>query len=452
MAENDVIYDLKSDFEEFKRVHQEKQDKLAKNESVAELQQQIGRLNESLNDKSAELDTLRKSHQRKLEDREQQISDLRYDMDTRMNDLERLSVSQLSGENSLTRDVADRVNARQMVAWQHREKYNNVSENDVDVEMYRAYCNEVQDYWRYGKISNALSVGGDPSGGYFVNPDMSGRIVQLIYETSEIRPLASVQTIGTDRLVGTTDLGEVGYGWVGETQARPDTTTPTVGQWEIPVREAYAQPVTTEALLEDADINIETWLVNHVSRKLARVENQAFVTGDGQLKPRGFTTYPVTTADITASNWKNMTYVPSGHATNVLDSAAKFLDVIGKMKAPYLQRAVWAMRRETLSSVRQITQDNQFIFAPMADESPFGTIFGYPVRVFEDMPAQGTANNLMIAFADFGAAYQIVDRRGIRVLRDPYTAKPNVKFYSTMRVGGDVVDFDAIKFIRQSAT
>ena len=452
MSENNVIYELKSDFEEFKRVHQEKQDKLAKNESVAELQLQIGRLNDALDERSAELDTLRKSHQRKLEDREQQITDLRYDMDARINGIEQLSVARLSGESNLTRDMSDRVNARQMVAWQRREKYNNVSENDVDVERYREYCKQVRDYWRYGQITNALSIAGDPNGGYFVNPDMSGRIVQLIYETSEIRSLASVQTISTDRLVGTTDLGEVGYGWVGESQARPDTPTPTVGQWEIPVREAYAQPVTTESLLEDADMDIEMWLVNHVGRKLARVENQAFVAGDGQLKPRGFTTYPVVTAEITASNWGRMTYVPSGHATDVISSAAKFLETIGKMKAPYLQRAVWAMRRETLSTVRQITQDNQFIFAPMADESPFGTIFGYPVRVFEDMPAQGTSNNLMIAFADFGAAYQIVDRRGIRILRDPYTAKPNVKFYATLRCGGDVVDFDAIKFIRQSAS
>ena len=298
-----------------------------------------------------------------------------------------------------------------------------------------------------GDEFKALSVGSDPDGGYVVHPDMSGQVVQRIFETSPMRAYASVQVISTDALEGLFDLDEADAGWVAETETRPETSTPQLKVWRIPVHEIFAQPAATQKLLDDAEINMEAWLAGKVADRFARKENAAFVSGNGIDKPRGFLTYANgTTLPGTIEQVKtgaDGAFVAAPNGGDVL------YDAIYALKAPYRANATWFMNRTTVKMVRKLKDgDGAYHWQPGLAAGQPATLAGYPIASFEDMPSGTTTNALAIAFGDMRATYQIVDRIGIRVLRDPYTAKPYVRFYTTKRVGGDVVNFEALKLIR----
>ncbi len=291
-----------------------------------------------------------------------------------------------------------------------------------------------------------LSVGSDPDGGYVVHPDMSGRVVSKVFETSPMRAYASVQAIGTDALEGLFDLNEASSGWVSETGARAVTNTPQLGVWRIPVHELYANPAATQKLLDDANINMETWLAGKVAEKFARDESAAFVNGTGVNKPRGFLTYDAgTTLPGTMEQFPTGVSAAFAAAPNGGDA---LIDALYGLKAPYRANATWFMNRATLKLVRKLKDsDGAYLWAPGIVAGQPSAILGYPMASFEDMP-DPAASSLSIAVGDMRQAYQIVDRIGIRTLRDPYTAKPYVLFYTTKRVGGDVVNFEALKLIR----
>jgi HK97 family phage major capsid protein len=292
----------------------------------------------------------------------------------------------------------------------------------------------------------ALQVGNDPDGGYVVNPDTSGRIVQRVFETSPMRAYASVQVISTDALEGLFDLNEASSGWVGETDARAETNTPQIGKWRIPVHELYARPHATQKLLDDASINMEAWLAAKVADKFARDESAAFVNGNGVNRPRGFLTYGAGTT--LPGQIEQLPTGASGAFAAAPNGGDVLVDALYSLKAPYRANAVWAMNRSVLRAVRKLKDsDGAYLWQPGIQAGQPSAIMGYPVASFEDMPNLG-ANSLSIAVADWREAYQIVDRVGIRTLRDPYSSKPYIQFYTTKRVGGDVVNFEAIKLIR----
>jgi len=291
----------------------------------------------------------------------------------------------------------------------------------------------------------ALQVGSDPEGGYWVPIDTTGRMVERIIETSPIRRIAAVETISTDSLKGSADLDEAGSGWVGETETRSETTTPDTGEWEIFVREQYAMPKVTQKWLDDAIANREAWLIRKVSDKFSRTENTAFVSGNGEKKPRGFLTY--NHGVPSATGWNVIERIPTG-ASGAFQNGDVLIDTVYKLKSQYREGANWVMSRATLGSVRKLKDgQNNYIWQPDFTQLQASRLLGFPVTEAEDMPAIA-ANSLSIAFGNFQEAYQIVDRMGIRILRDPYTTKGYVKFYATKRVGGDVVNFEAIKLIR----
>jgi len=291
----------------------------------------------------------------------------------------------------------------------------------------------------------SLSVGSDPDGGYFVEPDTSGRIVTKIFETSPMRQVANVMTIGTDALEGLYDLDEADAGWVGETQARPETSTPKIAAWRIPVHEMYAEPRITQKLLDDSMVNVEAWLADKVSTKFARKENAAFVNGDGVGKPRGFLTYASGTT-LPGTIQQNATGVSGGFAAGAAGGDV-LIDTIYGIKQGYRAGSKWFMPRTATAEVRKLKDSNgDNIWQPGLTAGQPSTLLGYSVIEFEDMPDIG-AGSLSIAFGDMNEAYQIVDRVGVRVLRDPFTAKPYIKFYTTKRVGGDILNFEAIKLI-----
>jgi len=295
----------------------------------------------------------------------------------------------------------------------------------------------------------SLSVGSDPDGGYFVEPDTSGRIVTKIFETSPMRQVANVMTIGTNALEGIYDLDESDAGWVGETQGRPETGTPKIAAWSIPVHEMYAEPRITQKLLDDSMVNVEAWLADKVSTKFARKENAAFVNGDGVGKPRGFLTYASGTT-LPGTIQQRNTGVSGGFATGGA-GADILINTIYGLKQGYRSGSNWFMPRSATSEVRKLkASDGSYLWQPGIMAGQPATLLGYSVIEFEDMP-DIAADSLSIAFGDMNEAYQIVDRVGVRVLRDPYTAKPYIKFYTTKRVGGDVLNFEAIKIIKFAA-
>ena len=292
----------------------------------------------------------------------------------------------------------------------------------------------------------ALSVGADPDGGYVVNPDLSGRIVMKVFESSPMRAYAAVQVISSDALEGLFDLNEASSGWVGETDSRAETNTPQLGKWRIPTYELYAKPKATQKLLDDASINMEAWLASKVAEKFARDEANAFVVGNGVNKPRGFLTYGSgTTLPGTIEQFPSGV---NGALAATPDGGDVLINALYGLKQQYRANATWFMNRASTRLVRKAKDSNgSYIWVPGIAAGQPASLLGYPVAAFEDMPDPAT-NSLSIAVGDMREAYQIVDRLGIRTLRDPYSAKPYVEFYTTKRVGGDVVNFESIKLVK----
>lgn len=325
---------------------------------------------------------------------------------------------------------------------------------EADIGAYRQYKSALSGYIRKNNAGSAmdeikaLSVGSDPDGGFWITPDMSGRIVSLIRDTSPMRQVANVVTIGTDALEGVNDLDEATSGWVGETESRSETAAPKIGEWRIPVHEQYAEPRATQRLLDDALFNVEEYLAGKIADKLSRMENAAFVGGNGVKKPRGFLTYAAGTPS--ASAFSVIERIPTGAAGAFAASnpGDALITLVYSLKAAYRDNAVFMMKRQTLAEVRKLKDGNgNYLWQPDFQSRQGGTLMGFTVIEAEDMPAIA-ADSLSIAFGDFSAGYQIVDRMGIRVLRDSFTAKPFVKFYTTKRTGGDVTNFEAIKLLK----
>jgi HK97 family phage major capsid protein len=288
----------------------------------------------------------------------------------------------------------------------------------------------------------ALSVGSDPDGGYLVLPEMSSEIVKKVYESSPMRQLASVATISSDQLEIIEDLDEVDASWVGETAARSETDTAQLKKIVIAVHELYAKPKATQKLLDDAMLNVEAWLAEKVADKFARSEATAFISGDGVGKPRGILSYAAGTS------FQQIEQIVSGSASAI--TADGLISLSYALKAAYKTGAAFMLKRATVAAVRKLKDSqNQYLWQPSLQLGQPDMLLGFPMYEADDMQAEG-ANNLPIAFGNFKAGYQIVDRFGIRVLRDPFSSKPNVEFYTTKRVGGDVKNFEAIKLLKCS--
>jgi len=296
-----------------------------------------------------------------------------------------------------------------------------------------------------------MSVNHDPSGGYFVPVDMSGRIVTRLFETTPMRQFAFVDTTTSDTYEGITDRDQVASGWVGETSARTETATPDVGKYQIAIGELYAEPRITQKLLEDADRDVEAWLIAKIADKFSRDQNNAFVVGDGINKPRGLTSYVTAATPDSTRAWGTIEHINSGAsgAFTATTPQDRLVDMTEALKPEYRTNARWMMPRAVSLLIRKFktATDLNYIWQPSLVAGAPATLLGYPVSMAEDFPAIG-ASSLSAAFGDFRAAYTIVDRRGIAMMRDPFTAKPYVKFYTTTRVGGAVTDFDAVKLLR----
>jgi len=290
------------------------------------------------------------------------------------------------------------------------------------------------------------------SAGYVVPPETERAIERRLMAGSPMREIATVRTVGSGVFRKPVSMAGVQAGWVAETAARPETDPATLALLEFSSADLYACPAATQSLLDDALIDLDEWLAAEVEDAFAAQETAAFVSGDGVNKPKGFLAYA--NAAEGTQTWGQIGTVASGAAGGFASTnpADKLIDLIYAPKAQYRPNGRFVMNRRTVSAVRKFKDaDGNYVWSPATRPGETASLLGYPVTEIETMP-DVAANSLSIAFGDFARGYLIVDRAGVRVLRDPYSAKPYVLFYTTKRVGGGVQNFDAIKLMKFAAS
>lgn len=294
----------------------------------------------------------------------------------------------------------------------------------------------------------AVSVAVDADGGYAVPEELDRTLLQLMRDESPMRQVCSQITVSADykRLV---NLGGAGSGWVGETAARPATGTPTLAQIAPFMGEIYANPQATQTSLDDLFFNVEQWLSQEVATEFAQKEALAFLSGDGVNKPKGILAYTMATTADDVRAFGQLQSVESGTAGDF--DADDLLRVIYTLKKGYRQSAQWMFNTLTLFKVRTMKDsEGNYLWRPGLEAGQPSQLLSYAIAENEDMPDVGVDAHAVL-FGDFKRSYTIVDRMGVRVLRDPYTNKPNVGFYTTKRVGGMLTDSNALKVLTLSA-
>lgn len=363
------------------------------------------------------------------------------------------------GAGGASNDNAAEVKAFNLAVKSMAAQFGRQAPAELSDEDYVNYKAAFRSFLRSGQSWNdaerkALIVGSDPDGGILVPADTTGRIIERIYETSPVRQYASTQAISTDALEGIIDNDEAGaVVWVTEQDAPAETATPKLGKWRIPVWEGYVEPRATQQLLEDASVDIEAWLARKVADKIARGTNSVFVTGNGVGKARGFTDYTTAATADGSRAWGTLEHVATGVNGDFAASAPadKLFDLIGAFKDAHLARARWVTRREVITKVRKFkgATTGDYLWQPGLQAGQPQQLCGFPVTIDQDIPTLATGSKSMW-FGDFAEAVQIVDRLGMRTLRDNLTSKPFVKFYTRFRTGAGVIQFDAIKCIQFS--
>jgi HK97 family phage major capsid protein len=300
--------------------------------------------------------------------------------------------------------------------------------------------------------TKALSSGSDADGGYLVPDELEHEIGQRLAAISPIRAISTVREISGGVYKKPFMTTGPATGWVGETDSRSQTTSPTLDALSFPAMELYAMPAATATLLDDSAVNIDEWIASEVELTFAVQEGAAFVNGDGTNKPKGFLNY--TAVANSSWSWGNLGYIASGSAGAFPGSNPSdvLINLIYALKAGYRQNGAFVMNRKTQAAIRKFKDSGgDYLWQPPTQAGGRASLMTFPLVEAEDMP-DIAANTLSIAFGDFKRGYLIVDRLGVRVLRDPYSAKPYVLFYTTKRVGGGVQDFDAIKVVKFAAS
>lgn len=294
----------------------------------------------------------------------------------------------------------------------------------------------------------SMNTAVNAEGGYLVDPQTSEMIQSVLRSSSSLRSVANVVNVEASSFDVLIDSTDTGAGWADEVANTAETDTPTIERISIPLHELSALPKASQRLLDDSAFDIEGWLAGRIADKFARAEASSFITGDGVGKPTGVLTHP--TVDNDTWTWGNLGYVATGTEGD-FDSASaadSIVDLVYALGARYRAGAQFIMNSKTAGAVRKMKDaDGRFLWSDGLAAGEPARLMGYPVLIAEDMPDIGV-DAMAIAFGDFNAGYTIAERPDLRVLRDPFSAKPHVLFYATKRVGGDVTDFAAIKLMK----
>jgi HK97 family phage major capsid protein len=295
----------------------------------------------------------------------------------------------------------------------------------------------------------ALSTGVAADGGYLVDPQTSETIRTVLDSSASVRAIANLVNVDAGSYDVLIDRGDLETGWATEVGPQAETDTPTIERISIQLHELSAMPKASQRLLDDSAFDIDMWLASRIAEKFARAEAAAFVNGTGIGQPKGFLNQTI--ASNETWSWGEIGYVPSG-ADGDFSTPDPLVDLVYALGAQYRANATFVMNSKTAGAVRRLKDvDGRFLWSDGLAAGEPARLLGYPVLIAEDMP-EIASNAPAIAFGDFGAGYTVAERPDIRVLRDPYSAKPHVLFYATKRVGGDVTDFAAIKVLRFSVS
>jgi HK97 family phage major capsid protein len=327
-------------------------------------------------------------------------------------------------------------------------RHGTITEDTEHKSAFEAYVRKGDNAGLLALDKKSLSVGSDPDGGYLVPGETETEIGRLLSDASPIRAIADVRQVSASVYKKPFTTTGPATGWVGETAARPETASPTLAEMQFATMELYAMPAATQSLLDDSVINIDQWIAQEVQAAFADQESAAFINGDGVNQPKGFLDYSKV-ADASWS-WNNLGYIATGADGGFAgtDASDALIDTIYALKAGYRQNAHWVMNRSTQGAVRKLKDaDGNYLWQPAATAQGQATLMNFPIAEAEDMP-DIASDAYAIAFGNFKRGYLIVDRLGVRILRDPYSSKPYVLFYTTKRVGGGVQNFEAIKLLK----
>jgi HK97 family phage major capsid protein len=294
----------------------------------------------------------------------------------------------------------------------------------------------------------ALSTAVAADGGYLVDPQTADTIRSMLVSTSSLRAAANVVQVDATSFDVLIDRSEVGSGWVTEVAPQAETATPLIDRISIKLHELSAMPKASQRLLDDTAFDVEGWLAGKIATRFIRAEAAAFINGDGVDKPRGIL-LPAKVANASWT-WGNLGYIPTGAAADFATTNASdcIVNLVYALGADYRANGTFIMNSKTAGAVRKMKDaDGRFMWGDSLQAGEPARLMGYPVLICEDMP-DVAANSHPIAFGDFTAGYTIAERPDLRILRDPFSAKPNVLFYANKRVGGDITDFAAIKLLR----
>ncbi|MCO6381879.1 MAG: phage major capsid protein [Vannielia sp.] len=293
----------------------------------------------------------------------------------------------------------------------------------------------------------STAVAGD--GGYLVDPETSATIKTVLSSTASLRAIANVVTVESTSFDVLIDRADLGAGWATETGASVETDSPTIERITIPLHELSALPKASQRLLDDTAFDIDGWLADRIAKKFARSEAAAFINGDGSDKPTGILDHTIVAEG--SQSWGELGYIATGADGDIGDADA-LVDLVYALGAEYRANGTFVMNSKTAGAIRKLKDaDGRFMWSDGLAAGEPARLLGYPVLIAEDMPDIATDAHA-IAFGDFYAGYTVAERPDLRVLRDPFSAKPHVLFYATKRVGGDVSDFEAIKLLKFSAS
>jgi HK97 family phage major capsid protein len=298
-------------------------------------------------------------------------------------------------------------------------------------------------------IQASASTLSDPDGGFTVPEEVDAAIDRIQGTLSSMRRLATVRGISTDTYKKLVNQGGATSGWVAEKGSRAETSTPTLAEIAINTKELYAMPYATQTLLDDSRIDIGAWLAEEVSEVFNDAEGDAFINGNGVEKPKGIAAYSMIANS--SYSWGKVGYIAGGHAS-LLNNLDKLIDLQHALKTSYRNGAAFLMNDSTCQVIRKFKDgDGNYIWRPGLLEGSPETLLGKPIEYDDNIDDIG-AGKYPIFYGNFKRAYLIIDRFGTRVLRDPYTAPPYVKFYTTRRVGGGIVMYEAIKAFKIAAS
>lgn len=339
-------------------------------------------------------------------------------------------------------------------------------QNDGLSDEERDYSAKFGDWFRTGDGESALkasaraggvradySVGSDPDGGFTAPVEWDRTITDKRVEVSPMRRFATVQTVTGQGFKKLYNIHGTTSGWVAETAARPKTDGSQLAEYAFSFGEIYAMPAATARILEDSEIDIATWLSGEVNLEFAVQEGVAFVAGDGVNKPKGLLRYDATTEAALPASQRH----PLGPVAEVVTGAAAALtadgliDLIYDLPEDRSQGAALYGNRKTHSVIRKMKDgDGNYLWqAPFQAGQP-AMVLGQPINELSGLP-DVAAGAIPLVYGNLAEGYRIFDRVGMSILRDPYTNKPYVLFYTTKRVGGGLWNPEWLRYHRVGA-